>query len=189
MAVLSHIPQLVASILAGELEGIDVDALQLVGQGFRDTTRLADSDAEIWSSIVESNRSPIAAGLRGLGRHFDGVAEALEDGSSDEAVAVVRSLMVRGGKGRGLLPPRRKAEGPAVVRLGWVAVVLEDRTGQLGELFTAIGDWGINVEDVGSFEHGLGGRAGIVEIAVAEEVADDLVDRLAGKGWTAYRRS
>jgi prephenate dehydrogenase len=56
-------------------------------------------------------------------------------------------------------------------------------------LFTAIGEWDVNVEDIGAFEHNLDAPAGMVEIAVAPDVADDLVGRLATAGWTAYRRS
>jgi prephenate dehydrogenase len=157
-----------------------------VGQGFRDTTRLADSDADLWSSIIECNRRPIAEHLRSLGLYFAGLAEVLEDGSSDEVVTAVRTLMTRGRKGRELLP--RKV-GASARPWGWVGVVLHDRPGQLAALFTAIGGWQINIEDVGPFEHSLDAPAGIVEVAVDPSVADDLVARLAERGWTAYRRS
>jgi prephenate dehydrogenase len=68
-------------------------------------------------------------------------------------------------------------------------VVLDDRPGQLGALLTTIGDWHVNVEDIGPFEHALDGPAGIVELAVAPELAGELVDRLVGAGWVAYHRS
>jgi prephenate dehydrogenase len=67
--------------------------------------------------------------------------------------------------------------------------VLADRPGQLAALFTTIGGWQVNIEDVGPFEHSLDAPAGIVEIAVTPEVADKLVERLTAAGWTAYRRS
>jgi prephenate dehydrogenase len=186
MAVLSHVPQLVASILAGDATDVDAHALTFVGQGFRDTTRLADSDADLWSSIIECNRRPIAGHLRSLGRQFAGLAEVLEDRSGDDVVTAVRMLMTRGRKGRELLPHK---VGASARPWSWVGVVLQDRPGQLAALFTAIGGWQVNIEDIGPFEHSLDAPAGIVEVAVDPSVADDLVARLAERGWTAYRRS
>jgi prephenate dehydrogenase len=186
MAVLSHIPQLVASVLAGEVPALDADDLPFAGQGFRDTTRLADSDADLWSAIIEGNRLPIAGPLRALGRSLADIAAVLEDGADDEVIALVKSLMTRGRAGRERLP--RKVGAPPRP-WGWVGVVLADRPGQLAALFTTVGGWQVNIEDVGPFEHSLDAPAGIVEIAVTPEVADELVERLTAAGWTAYRRS
>nr|WP_199865014.1 prephenate dehydrogenase [Frankia sp. EI5c] len=186
MAVLSHVPQLVASVLAGTLLGLDSHDLPFVGQGFRDTTRLADSDAVLWASIIEGNRGPIAERVRRLGREFTLLADVLAEGTRDEVVAAVTGAMGRGRQGRALLP--RKA-GAQALPWGWVGVVLDDRPGQLAALFAVIGEWEVNIEDVGPFEHSLDAPAGIVEIAVDPAGADGLVERLTRAGWTAYRRS
>ena len=61
MAGLSHLPQVVASALAAEAAGgLHDGELALAGSGLRDTTRLADSDAGLWASILEGNRTPVA---------------------------------------------------------------------------------------------------------------------------------
>jgi prephenate dehydrogenase len=114
------------------------------------------------------------------------LADTLDGAGEGETTAAVREIVARGNEGRALLP--RKAAVPPRP-WSWVAVVLQDRPGQLGALFTAIGEWEVNVEDIGAFEHSLDAPAGMVEIAVDPDVADDLVDRLATAGWTAYRRS
>ncbi|MEX5632127.1 prephenate dehydrogenase [Parafrankia sp. FMc2] len=186
MAVVSHVPQLVASVLAGTVVGLDPHDLPFVGQGFRDTTRLADSDAGLWASIIEGNRSHIAERVRRLGREFTHLADVLAEGTRDEAVAAVSGAMGRGHHGRARLP--RKA-GAQALPWGWVGVVLDDRPGQLAALFAVIGQWEVNIEDVGPFEHSLDAPAGIVEIAVDPAGADGLVERLTRAGWTAYRRS
>ncbi|CUU59492.1 prephenate dehydrogenase [Parafrankia irregularis] len=186
MAVLSHVPQLVASVLAGSLLGLDSHDLPFVGQGFRDTTRLADSDAALWASIIDGNRGPIAERVRLLGREFTHLADVLAEGTREEVVAAVSGAMGRGHRGRALLP--RKA-GAKALPWGWVGVVLDDRPGQLAALFAVIGEWEVNIEDVGPFEHSLDAPAGIVEIAVDPAGADGLVERLTEAGWTAYRRS
>ena len=64
MAKLSHLPQVVASALAVQAtDGLLDDDLELAGSGLRDTTRLADSDAGLWASILEGNRDPVADSL------------------------------------------------------------------------------------------------------------------------------
>ncbi|WP_250281868.1 MULTISPECIES: prephenate dehydrogenase [unclassified Frankia] len=188
MAALSHLPQVVASLLAAATPDLAAGELALAGQGFRDVTRLADSDPGLWSSILEGNRGPVAARARGLAGRLTQLADVLDQGSEQEVMLAVRALMAGGNAGRALLP--RKAG--AVSRpwaWAWVGVVLADRPGQLGALFTAIGDWQVNVEDIAAFEHNLDAPAGIVELAVAPDIVDSLLDRLATAGWTAYRRS
>jgi prephenate dehydrogenase len=186
MATLSHVPQVVASMLAGAVGELRPGELALVGQGFRDTTRVADSDPDLWASILEGNRGPLVAQLRRLVAGLSELADTFEAGGEEPALARVRELIGRGNAGRALLPG--KAGAPAKT-WGWVSVVLDDRPGRLGALFTAIGSWEINVEDVGPFEHSLDAPAGIVEIAIDQVCADELVGRLTGSGWTAYRRS
>ncbi|WP_131746455.1 prephenate dehydrogenase [Frankia sp. Cppng1_Ct_nod] len=186
MAALSHLPQVVASLLAATAPDLGAGELALAGPGFRDITRLADSDPGLWSSILEGNRGPVAAQARRLAADLTGLVDMLDRGSEPEVVLAVRTLVARGNAGRALLPSKTGAAARPWV---WVGVVLADRPGQLGALFTAIGDWQINIEDIAAFEHNLDAPAGIVEIAVSPDIGDALLDRLAAAGWTAYRRS
>ena len=158
----------------------------LAGQGFRDTTRLAESDPALWAAIVEGNRGPVAAQLRRMVADMARLADTLDGAGEDDTLVAVREIVARGNAGRSLLPGKVSAPKRP---WGWVAVVLDDRPGQLGGLFTAIGEWDVNVEDIGAFEHNLDAPAGLVEIAVDPDVVDELVGRLAAAGWTAYRRS
>lgn len=186
MAALSHVPQVVASLLASATPRLRSGEPALAGQGFRDVTRIADSDPGLWASILEGNRVPVARVCRALAAQLSRLSDVLDDGTADEVAAAVTRLIGRGNDGRALLP--RKSGTPAL-RWAWVAVVLADRPGQLGALFTTIGEWRINVEDVAAFEHSLDAPAGTVELAVDPQVADDLSERLSAAGWTAYRRS
>lgn len=66
LAFSSHLPQLVATALAlAVMDGVeDETALRdLSGRALRDMTRLAASDADVWTSIVETNRENIEAAL------------------------------------------------------------------------------------------------------------------------------
>lgn len=60
LAVTSHLPHLVASALAGILPP---DRAPLTASGFRDTTRIAAGDAEMWPAIFLDNRAAILDAL------------------------------------------------------------------------------------------------------------------------------
>src|SRR5262245_57761489 len=53
LATTSHLPHLVASVLAGVLP---LDWRGLTATGFRDTTRIASGDAQLWQAIFLSNQ-------------------------------------------------------------------------------------------------------------------------------------
>jgi len=60
LAITSHLPHAVASAMAGITpEGW----LMLTAGGFRDTTRVAGGDAELWAAIFRANRTAMLAGL------------------------------------------------------------------------------------------------------------------------------
>ncbi|MFD8986270.1 prephenate dehydrogenase, partial [Streptomyces sp. NPDC059564] len=48
VALVSHTPQLVSSMVAARLEDADETAVRLCGQGIRDVTRIAASDPRMW---------------------------------------------------------------------------------------------------------------------------------------------
>lgn len=186
MAALSHVPQVVSSLIAAATPHLRPEELALAGQGFRDSTRLADSDPALWSSILEGNRGPVAAQARRIAAELGALADALDHASEASVGKVVTDIMDRGRTGRSLLPSKAGPAAPAP--WGWVGVVLDDRPGQLAALLTALGDWQVNLEDIGPFEHSLQAPAGVIELAVAPDVAAGLVDRLNAAGWVAYRR-
>ena len=79
MAALSHLPQIAASALmavAGPLAG--ESNLDLAGTGLRDTTRLADSDPELWSEIAASNAEELSKAVRLLREQLERVEKSLD---------------------------------------------------------------------------------------------------------------
>jgi prephenate dehydrogenase len=64
-------------------------------------------------------------------------------------------------------------------------VELADRPGQLAELFSDVGDVGVNVEDV-RIEHVPGEPVGLVELSVRPEAQIALTDGLRQRGWTVH---
>jgi prephenate dehydrogenase len=101
-ARVSHVPHAVAAALVEAALNGDGDATRFIGQGFRDTTRVAAGDPALWTGILTENRTAVVDGLREVGRTIDELASALERG--DEPA--VRRFLDRSSKLRQGCPPR-----------------------------------------------------------------------------------
>ena len=74
LAFTSHLPHLLAVALAGALPPEYCD---LTATGFRDTTRLAAGDSEIWSAIFAQNRTGVLDALARLHGRLEDLRQAL----------------------------------------------------------------------------------------------------------------
>ena len=82
-AVISHVPHVTAAALVTLLDrsGGDLSAaLKLAGGGFKDTTRIASSNADMWADICLTNSAAIAEYLRRLTVILEEVVDAVEAG-------------------------------------------------------------------------------------------------------------
>ncbi|MEO6714947.1 MAG: prephenate dehydrogenase/arogenate dehydrogenase family protein [Mycobacteriales bacterium] len=177
LAVVSHLPQFVASLLAAQLPAAGGWGPLLAGRGFRDTTRLADSDPELWVQIAAANRVALAECLTA---HEGRVAAAIEALEADDTAAV-GALLALGRDARQALPTKASRTPVSWTRIG---VVLQDRPGELARLFAVAGDAGVNIEDV-SIDHAADHPVGLVILDVADQGADTLSDAVRQAGWHA----
>jgi prephenate dehydrogenase len=171
MALLSHLPQLLSSVLAAQLPGAPFDVALLAGQGLRDTTRLAASDAGLWADIVASNAREIAPLLDRVRSDLDSLAQALR---SDDPQAAVSALVERGQEGRARVGATHG--GPAVP-VDVVSVLLPDTPGEMARIFDALREAGINVDDV-RIDHAPGEAVGVLEIVVGRDAGPAAVAAL-----------
>lgn len=74
LAVTSHLPHLLAAALAGMLP---VDLHGLTATGFRDTTRIAAGDPELWTAIFEQNSAPLLDSLNRMEGQLERFRKAL----------------------------------------------------------------------------------------------------------------
>jgi prephenate dehydrogenase len=81
----SHVPHVAAQALAR----LPSDPLSgaLSGGAYRDMTRTATSDPELWLGIVAANRTAVAGGLRTLLDDLARLATAVEEGDTDVLAA------------------------------------------------------------------------------------------------------
>jgi prephenate dehydrogenase len=89
VAAISHLPHLVASALAASTDG---GQLPLAGGGWRDTTRVAAGDAELWRQIFLDNRQALLPCLDRFLNKLDEFRVAVRDGDS----AALRRLLEAG---------------------------------------------------------------------------------------------
>jgi len=96
VAWVSHLPHLLAFAFAGSLAAAPGSAAELAGAGFRDFTRIARSDAELWADILTENRKALAAPLGAAGSQLEAIAKALEAGDAeglDRLLSAARSAL------------------------------------------------------------------------------------------------
>jgi prephenate dehydrogenase len=188
VALVSHVPQLMAAAMAAQLDGAPHDALALAGQGLRDVTRIAAGDPAMWTQIFTANAGAVAQIAAQAAEDLRAAAAVLATiaaGGDDAAGAAkeLTALLERGGSGVAAIPGKRGGPAPdyAIVQ-----VVIPDRPGELARLFEAAGAAGINIEDVG-IEHSSGLPCGVAELSVRPAAAGPLTNALAACGWPVRR--
>ncbi|GAA3621146.1 prephenate dehydrogenase [Kineosporia mesophila] len=182
VALISHVPQLAASLVASRLVKASDPAVGLAGQGLRDVTRIADSDPMLWAQILSANAPQVAGVLKELRTDLDTVIAALDALGAGEAVgarAAVAQIVHHGREGRGRIPGKH---GQPQTRYAVVTALLPDQPGQLARLFEDIGEAGINVEEF-SLEHSPGARVGLGSVSVLPAAREELERALTERGW------
>ncbi|MGO1509421.1 MAG: prephenate dehydrogenase [Actinomycetaceae bacterium] len=183
VAVVSHLPQVLSSVLAGRLAVAEEGALELAGQGLRDTTRIAAADARLWTAILTGNAAALSTELRAVRGSIDDVLAALDAGVADPlapgAIGPLADTIRTGNEGAARIPGKH---GGAPRRYAEVSVLVPDTAGSLGRLFSEVGEAGVNIEDLG-IEHSAGQRVGLVRLSVVPSAAAGLETELDRRGW------
>lgn len=186
VALVSHAPQVVASLVGARLADASADAVRLAGQGVRDVTRIAASDPDLWTEILRTNAAAVADVLATVAADLDRVVAALRSaadaGADGTALDPVVAALRAGNVGRARLPGKHGR--PPAPTTG-VPVLVPDAPGELARLFGDVGEAGINIEDM-SIEHSPGQPVGLVELAVRPERAEELVAELRSRGWAVH---
>ncbi|MGC5545472.1 prephenate dehydrogenase [Streptomyces griseus] len=186
VALVSHTPQLISSMVAARLEEADETAVRLCGQGIRDVTRIAASDPRMWVEILSANPGPVADVLAGVAADLAETVTALRGlHSADEekrraGTDAIEDVLRRGNAGRVRVPGKHGA-APTVYET--VAVLIGDKPGELAAIFADAGRAGVNIEDV-RIEHATGQQAGLVQIMVEPSAAPVLAAALQERGWS-----
>lgn len=179
VALVSHAPQVIASLLAARLRTGGDGALELSGAGLRDTTRIAASDPALWVQILGANAPAIAEVLRPLRDDLDAVLGALDNPDEPGSRRIIADAIAAGNDGVSRIPGKHGQDR----RFTALVVKIDDTPGQLARLLTEIGEEGVNMEDL-RLEHSPGAQVGFAEISVLPQAAHALASALETRGWT-----
>lgn len=133
VAVVSHVPHLLAAALAGAVAD-DPLARALAAGSFRDGTRVAATAPELTAAMCGGNAPAVLSALTGVRAALDEAAAAL---GSHHPISELRSWLAPAAEVRSAWPPRPggrrsiPADPAALLRLGraggWVTAVAADR--------------------------------------------------------------
>ncbi len=143
MASVSHLPHVLANVIAAQAAAEltrDSERLPEVGPSFRDATRVAGSNPSIWADIYAANGEAIAAAIDDA---IARLAEARELIRSGEPGAVAAWHAAAGADRRRLLETELTGGSLRELR-----VVVANRPGTVAELALALGEAGVNIEDM-----------------------------------------
>jgi prephenate dehydrogenase len=140
VAVFSHLPHVLANVLASQAAGRLLDhgeALRQVGPSFRDMTRVAGANTEMWADIYSANRTAIVEEIRDFRRELERVEQLL----ADDATADWND---RARDDRRALLESAAAGGP----VHELRLTVPNRPGIVAEVAVALGKAGVNIVDM-----------------------------------------
>ena len=178
VALMSHTPQLLSSVMAARLSEASPAALSLAGGGVRDVTRIAASDPALWIQIVQANAEAITEYLQGVKADVDRLLDALGDLSASGSRSAIADLLHAGNAGVAQLPGKHGVS----TKFASLIVVIDDTPGQLAKLLTQLGDWNVNLEDL-RLEHSPGANVGFADLTVKKDLVAEVESKLIEGGW------
>lgn len=163
MALVSHLPHVMASALirqAASTAPQGREALRSAGQSFRDLTRVAGANPQLWADILLANRDAVLAETTRHRTELADVEDALARGDRAWLEAFFRSAA----EGRARLMQPTEVGGGEVVR---ITVEVPNRPGVLSEIATELGHAHINIEDLHLSRARAGEPFGSLELDIA----------------------
>ncbi len=88
VALISHLPHLVAFSLAGAVPG---ESIKYAAEGFKDTTRVASSDPRLWADIFITNRKEVIKACRIFEKYYKGIIKRLSKGRFTEMISMLEA--------------------------------------------------------------------------------------------------
>jgi prephenate dehydrogenase len=140
VAVFSHLPHVIANVLASQAAGRLADpgeALRQVGPSFRDMTRVAGANTDIWAGIYRANREAIVEEIRAFRAELERVEELL--GSGD-----VEDWNDRARDDRRTLLEHAVDAGP----VHELRITVPNRPGIVAQVALELGKAGVNIVDL-----------------------------------------
>lgn len=178
VAKISHIPQILSSAIAGSLESLSTENLNLAGQGLRDLTRLASADAALWNQILTENHAAIAPVIDSIINDLERVKQSIEDRDLSE----LNKFLIKGNKGKSKIPGKHGAKNRDY---SYLPIVIDDKPGELARIFNECAKVSVNIEDL-SIEHSPGQETGLITLALSSSDCIKLSNHLENQGFKVH---
>lgn len=91
VAAISHLPHLIACALVDGAARVEPSALELAARGFRDTTRIAAGDPDMWTEIFLANRDALSATVEAFREALADLQRVIDAGQVD----ALRAMLTR----------------------------------------------------------------------------------------------
>jgi prephenate dehydrogenase len=173
VAVFSHLPHVLANVLATQAAGRlaeHSEALRQVGPSFRDMTRVAGANTDMWTPIYRANRGAIVEEIRAFRRELERVEELLRSGE-------VAGWNDRAREDRRALLESAVAAGP----VHELRLTVPNRPGIVAQVALELGRAGVNIVDL-ALAPAADMRSGAMTLWIASDEqatrAAELIDEL-----------
>ncbi len=168
VAVVSHVPHLTAAALvqvAGRKAEQHRALLRLAAGGFRDMTRIAAGNPNIWPGVCAQNRDAILSTLDELTHELQHLRNCIANGDSEALSATLHEAQ--------LVRQNLPTQGPRDVSRCEVRVRIPDEPGALAAVAALATEFGINLESVATIDVAAG-AGGVAILGVREDDANAL---------------
>jgi prephenate dehydrogenase len=173
MACVSHLPHVLANLLVTQAAGLlgdgEAERLPAVGPSFRDATRVAGANSDIWTDIYMSNGDALLEGIDRFAARLGEVRAALEGGDRE----AIRSWNERARADRDALLGTGLAGGD----VHELRVSVPNRPGVIAELALALGRAGVNIADM-ALSPSQDNRQGVVALWIGGDAPSARAERL-----------
>jgi prephenate dehydrogenase len=142
LAAVSHLPHVLANVLVSQAAGAVAagEPLPRTGPSFRDMTRVAGANSDIWTGIYLTNRDAIVGAIDSVVTRLEAVATALREDDGDG----IRAWNDTAREDRRLLLEAGLEGGPVEeLRLS-----VPNRPGIVAQVALALGKAGVNIADM-----------------------------------------
>ncbi len=180
MAAVSHLPHVVANLLVAQAAAaLGGETLPATGPSFRDATRVAGSNPELWAQIYTANRAALGGQIDDLVRRLGEVRALLDAGGGEELQAWQDAAAQQR---RALLEVGLVGGGGASVRE--IRAAVPNRPGVVAQIALALGRAGINISDM-SLAPEADNRTGLIALWVGAAEAERAIALVAELGYPA----
>ncbi len=158
-AKISHLPHLLAVTLVNMLDRENrLDYLPFAGGGFRDITRIASGNPDMWKNILNYNREDLIQSIEEFEHMLKDFKQVLVNGDMRRIFETLKRAKTI----RDSIPKHSKDYMPQLYE---IFVSEEDRPGVLAKLTRLMGENNINISEI-EIQHGREGEKGAIRMGI-----------------------